>query len=537
MRLPIVIEIGGPDDPFRSFPSTLTQRAVRHFNEKGEPLRVHTYGHYVIDFIETHTVLTDSHFAGKRFELMDWQKRALLELYAVRLINGEWLRVHRWGLIGIPKKNGKTELAAALGLYHLVGDEEVSPRVVCAAASDDQAGLLYTAATRMCEWSPTLSNFTERLERVINFNGGDAPGELKRVAAVAGTNDGKNLSAVLIDELHEWVAPKSRAVFTVLTQGGGARKQPINIMITTAGSDQDSLCYEQYEHGRAVRDGVIQDDSFYFVWFEAPDDWDYRDPKTWEAANPSWGLILKQEFYEDIITKRRESEFCRYFLNRWMEADEIWEAAVLWDACVGRPQFSPDLPTYVGIDIGRKHDAAAVVTTQWNGEKLNVTQRFWQNPYNPSDPRHGSWSLNTVEVENYLREIYETYPAPSTTDEDGYREPGPCFLYDPHFFVRSAEMLQDEGLNMREVPQTDARMVPASQNLFELIKTQAVCHDGDPVMRRHIRSVVAKEKERGWRISRPSGGRKQVDGAVALAMAAHAASAEFDDGDNDINIW
>lgn len=538
-RQPIRIAIGGEDDPFRDFPSTTSARARKHFEQTGKPLELLTMGHFVIEFIETHCVLTDSHYAGMPFNLMDWQKRLLLEVFEVQLDKQqEWWRVHRWALVGIPKKNGKTEIASALGIYFSIDDDETSSRVICAAASDEQAGLLFTAAQRICEWSPTLSRFADVKDKGIEFNTGGATSELKKVAAAAGTNDGKNLHAVLIDELHEWVQPKHRAVFTVLTQGGGARRQPINLMITTAGSEQESTCYELYEHGKLIMAGDIEDPGFYMCWFEAPEGSDYRSPETWKAANPSWGLILQQEFYEDIITKRSQSEFCRYFLNMWMEADEIWEAALYWDDLKGDAELRPDLPLYVGIDIGRRHDTAAVVACQWTGDRLLVRSRFWVNPYKRADPKHNKWSLTIAEVEQYCRELYEQFPEPAVIDEeDGYRQPGPAYLYDPHFFVRSAELLSGDQLSMIEFPQSDSKMVPASQNLFELIKTGAVEHDGSARLRSHIRSVVAKQKERGWRISRPEGTTKHIDGAVALAMAAYAASAEFQPQDEAFNIW
>jgi hypothetical protein len=160
-----------------------------------------------------------------------------------------------------------------------------------------------------------------------------------------------------------------------------------------------------------------------------------------------------------------------------------------------------------------------------------VLSRFWTNPHPPGSPRHNLWSLNIADVEEYCKELYERFPEPSVTEDDGWRQPGPAYLYDPHFFVRSAELLTGEGLSMIEFPQTDSKMVPASQNLFELIKTGAVVHDGNETLAKHIRSVVSKQKERGWRISRPEGSKKQVDGAIALSMAAYAASAEFDEHD------
>ena len=189
-RKPIVITLGGPDDPFPEFPSSTSAKARRHFDRTGQPLELFTTGHYVIDFIENHCVLTDSHYAGQKFALMDWQKRYLLEQFEVHQVDDVWKRVKRWGLVGIPKKNGKTELGAGVGVYLAVDDDEPSPKVVCAAASDDQANLLFGAATKIVEWSPTLSQFAEPHHKHIEFDTGDvAPGELRRVAAVSGSND------------------------------------------------------------------------------------------------------------------------------------------------------------------------------------------------------------------------------------------------------------------------------------------------------------------------------------------------------------
>ena len=544
---PIRIEIGGPDDPFPGFPSSTSARARRHYVETGKPLVITTYGHHVISFIENNCVLTDAHYAGQPFNLMPWQKRALLEMFEVKWSDrfDTWIRRYKWVLVGIPKKNGKTEITSAIGIYLATDDNEPSARVVCAAASDDQANLLFGAATKICDWSSTLSQFTTLHSKHIAIDTDGMESEVRRVAAVSGSNDGKNLSATLVDELHEWVAPKSRSVFTVLTQAGGARRQPINIMITTAGSDQDSLCYEFYTRGQAMISDELEDDSFYFLWFEAPpcpDDEDpsqwYKKPEVWEAANPSWGLILQQEFYEDIITKRSESEFCRYFLNMWMESDEIWEAAQYWpNLGNSRLEMRSDLPAYVGIDVGRRHDSASIQTTQWTGERLLVRSQFWFNPYAPGTPEYFKWSLDIALLEKYCKDLYEEFPTPAYIDDEEGRQPGPKFLYDPHFFVRSAQMLAGDGLTMVEFPQTDSRMVPASQNLFELIKTGQVEHDDSRMMTIQMRTVVAVQKERGWRIGRPEGRRKHIDGPVALAMAAYAASAEFDEEDSGFNIW
>lgn len=517
-----------PSTTFSGFPSSASSEAARAGGRE-----FWTTGHHVIAWIERHCVLTAAHYIGRPFRLLSWQKQLLLELFEVapNLAYGapdepRWLRRYRWALIGIPKKNGKTELVAALGLYFLVADDEPAPLVVCAAASDNQADLVFGAASTMVRMSPTLSQVCQPFASQIEVHG--KPGAiLKRVAAVSGTNDGPNIYVALLDELHEWTGKKGEGTWNVLTQGGGARRQPMVIQITTAGSDEETKCYSQYEYGVRVRDGSTDDHAFYFYWIEPErEDVDHRLEETWAAVNPSWGLILRPEFYRDQLTKKTEAVFRRYFLNQWTEADEIWEAAGLWDGLVGAVHLEEDLPLFVGIDVGRRSDSTAVVACQWHDDeaRLHVAQTIWVNPYPRDDPRHRLWKLNTVKVEDLLRTYRVDFPVPAMDDEDEGPQDGPAFLYDPHFFNRSADMLSAEGLNMVETPQTDSRMVPASQRLFEIIKGGMLVHDGDAEARRQIRSVVAKEKERGWRIARPLGSRKHIDFAVALAMAAFEAT-------------
>ena len=396
-----------------TFPSSASQLGAR-LAETGDGYLFWSQGQVVVDWIETHCVLTNAEWIGKPFRLFGWQKQMLLELFEVRQTDGEWVRRYRWALVGIPKKNGKTELVAALGLYFLIGDRESAPLVVVAAASKDQAGLVFGAARTMCEMSPTLSQVTDTYTDEIVVHG--KPGaRLQRVAAADGANDGANIHVVLIDELHEWRLEKHRRSWDILTNATGARRQPMIIQITTAGSDEETICYQQYEYGTTVRDGSHVDDRYYFYWVEADEADDYTEEKVWEKANPSWGLILRPDFYRDQLTKKSEATFRRYFLNQWTDAEEIWEAAQLWDGLVGEVLFDPDEPLHVAVDIGRRHDSSAVMCCQWNVEeqRLLVSGWIWQNPYPRTDSRYGQWTFTIASVENTLRQLYDDFPAPA----------------------------------------------------------------------------------------------------------------------------
>lgn len=524
------------------FPSTTTQRLRRAGGGS-----YWTVGLRVAQWIETNCVLTAAGFAGQPFKLLDWQKRLLAEMFEVvedKAFDGGWRLKHRWVTLGVGKKNGKSELIGALALFFLLGTDEPDPRIFVAASTEDQANMVYAPVKYMAEQSPTISPLVQSKQRVIVSRAGKG-GFIRRLAAVSGANDGANVYVALLDEFHEWKGQKGRDVWNVITNGTVMRDEPMIVQITTAGYDEDTLCYEWYETGKSQLAGAVTDETNYFCWFEADPDDDYKLEETWKKANPSYGHIMRREFYEDQLRRKTEAVFRRYFCNQWTESEEIWEAASKWDELVSRPgrrlEMSVDGRTYVGIDIGRKIDSSAVVACQLRDGLIHVHQKIWSNPYGRGDSRRYLWRMNIDDLDKFLRELRSVFTAASGWDEKREsRVAGPMFGYDPHLYGSHADRLTDDGLYMVEFPQTDAHMVPASQSLYEQIMGDRIVHDGDEEMRRHIRSVVAKTKERGWRISRPAGTDKHVDAAVAMAMAVRLLllnEASDDEGSDEIHIW
>lgn len=479
-------------------------------------------GGRVIRFIEAHCVHPDGMWVGQPIRLEDWQRRLIYELFEV---GDDDLRRHRWALVGIPKKNGKTTLAACLALYFLLADGEPSPLVVCAAASDEQADLAFGAAKTMVKLSPTLSQLCTAFDKEIQVK--DQPGaRLRRVAAVAGTNDGQNIHAVICDELHEWVGARGENVWNVLTNGTGARRQPMVLQITTAGYDLETVCGRQYEYGKRVKTGEVDDPRYYFHWIEAPEGTDHRDPEVWRAANPNFGVTVQAPFFADQLTKKTESVFRRYFLNQWVAAADLWLPYGAWDACRSPLELDPALPLFVGVDVALRNDSTAVVVAQRQqldlGERTVVRARVWENPYPETHSLHDSWELNIFEVEAHLKSLHAAFPAPAA-EIDGRVMPGPEFSYDPAYFHRSAAALEGEGLAMVEYPQHDSRMIPAAQTLYQLVVEGKLAHDGDPVLKRHVENAIADQKPRGWRLTKPKGSRRKIDAAIACAIAVYRA--------------
>lgn len=495
-------------------------------------------GAQVIRWIETHCVGTVGKWAQKPARLMPWQKAFIMHLFSVDPETS--LRYYRWALLGMPKKNGKTEMAAWLALYLLIGDGEPSPWIAVAASADKQADLVFGAAKRCVEWSPTLRQICEVWDKEITVP--SIPGaKLMRVAASAGTNDGPSWHAVIIDELHEWLEKKHTDTWNILTNGVGARDQPLIIQITTAGFDLDtSLLGEHYGFGRQLCEEPGLDPGYLFWWYEADlsNDRSWRDPAVWMDANPSWGLTIPdpERYLQDQLTKKTEAVFKRYFLNVWTDAEELWLPDGAWDR-VGPPggahepwgNYEADefagldtgKPLYVGIDGGLKRDAFAVEATQWTDDgRIRVRSWVWENPYPHGHPRRLEWKLALSDPAGLLKRMRAAFPKPALKDDRDDEVPGPGYAYDPQMLEYMAGELEDERLNMVETPQTDARMCPASELLYRLVMEKTLQHDGDPVLKRHIHASIQKHKERGWRLARPAGTRRANDGGVALAMSA-----------------
>jgi phage terminase large subunit-like protein len=497
----------------------VTATATRSTSSSTPSTKKRSQGWKVIRWIEEFCVHTNGEWIGKPFHVLDWQKRLILALFEV---GDDDLRIYRWALIGLPKKNGKTELAAALGLYFLIGDGEPSPLVVCAAASEEQADLVYNAAKTMCEMSEPLSQITECYDKEILVP--SIPGaKLLRVAAAAGTNDGKNIHAVICDELHEWVPPKGDKVWNVLTNGTGARRQPMVLQVTTAGYDIDgTVCGQQYTKCKAIQNGQIDDGRYFFYWVEAPEGSDYRDPEVWKAANPSFGVLVHADFFRDQLGKKTESVFRRYFLNQWVMTEEIWIQYGVWDACESDLDLDAALPIYVGIDIAKNIDSSALVVAQKQEERFVVRATVWSNPYPLGHSLHDGWRMNNNLVMERCRALRDEFPR-AACEIDHVIMPGPMFAYDPYRFREEAEVLTGEGLAMVEFPQHDSRMIPASQAFFEAIMKGRIAHNGDPILKDHVQHVAAEQKPRGWRMSRPTGARHPNDAAIAAAIAVYQA--------------
>jgi len=429
-----------------------------------------------------------------RLDLRAFQTDWLDELF--REQGGD--RVYSQALWGVPRGNGKTELAAAVALYMLVADTKRA-EVYIAAGSRDQATLAYKAARRMVEGG--------RLEKVVDVKPGYRRMRVPRtdsmlhvISAEGPLQHGLQPTCVIFDEL--WVQ-KKRDLFEALAGGLFKRDRALLVCISTAGYQSDSLLAEECDRGEKG-----EDPRFYYQWNAAPPEMPYDSPETWRRANPALSCerpFMRLQGLEDDLQRMHESEFRRWHLNQWTASEDAWINAATWDACGGEPQLLPERDTILGVDASIRHDSTVVATVQRDaGGVYHAAFKVWT----PTPGREIDLGLVMAHIREQARRYHVTGVA-----------------FDPQYLHHAAQLLDDEGIPMVEWRQDNARMVPATRTLHEAVAHGRLRHGGDRIVRSHALAAGVKETERGLRLKKTEVTRGRVmDAIVALAMAVDWAS-------------
>lgn len=453
-----------------------------------------TDGDEVINFAEAHFHVLKGFKAGLPLEFTNWQKWLLRSLFE-RTPSGR-LRYRR-ALIGLPRKNGKSLMMSAVGVYSMIAGEAGSE--IYAVANDrQQARIIFNEAKQQIQNSPLLAAEAKVYRDAIEM---PRFGSVFRVlSSEVRAQAGLNPSVTLFDEI--W-GQQNSDLYDQMTLGSGNRVEPMIISITTAGFDFDSLAGKMYQYGKLVAAGDIDDEAFGFWWWEAPADCDINDRKAWEIANPNLAEgLLDPEDLAVAVKQTAESSVRRWRLNNWTRSQESWLPTGAWEQCVDHElELDRDLPVWVGIDMALKRDTIAVVIAQPQNDRVVVRAKIWQPQID---------GVDVAGVEAHLREIHNTYEVQE-------------FVYDPAFFERSAEALSDEGLNMVTFPQSATRMIPACGNAYEMIVAKKIAHDGSPMFTDQVLSAAQRMSANGWTLSKGKS-RRKIDACIAMVMAVDRAT-------------
>jgi len=491
-------------------------------------------GQQACDFFPKYLHHTKGRWDRQSFQLMPWQYDLIYKLFGTLKADGT--RQYNFAYCEIPKKNGKSELAAGVALKLLFADREPGAEIYSAASDRDQASIVFNVAARMVQYSPALSKkckIIHSTKRIIhNTNGG----VYRVISAEAPGHHGYNIHGVIFDELH---TQPNRELWDVLTKGAGdARRQPLFFAITTAGFDRHSICWEVHEYARQVRDGIIKDPTFLPILYSAPEEADWTDPKIWAGCNPSLdinypdgGGILEVAKLQDACHRAKESpaeenSFRRLRLDQWVKQESRYIPMAAWDTC--GEAFDPVMlrgrECYAGLDLASSIDIAALVLTFPVDDLIYVLPFFWVPAENIEKRSktdrvpYDQWVaqgliratagnvINYADIRHDLNELSKIYAIKEVA-------------FDRWGAVEMSQNLMDDGFIMNDFGQGYKSMSPPTKELLKVVLGGKVRHGGNAVLRWMCDNVVVTTDAAENVKPNKSKATERIDGMTALIMA------------------
>lgn len=505
---------------------------------------------FVIDFF---SILKHSkgRWAGQQFKLEPWQQFILWVLFGWMRQDGA--RRFRSSYIEVARKNGKSTLAAGIGLYLLVADGEPGAEIYSVATKMDQAKIIHQEAINMVRKSPSLKKRCGIC--VNNIHVARTQSKFEPLGADAKTLDGLNPSGATVDELH---AHPDSSVWDVLRSAVGSRRQPLLFAITTAGFNTQSFCYtEQREYALKVLDGIIEDDSYFAIIYtldrdengELIDDW--KDESCWIKANPNLGVTvdiddMRQMRNESIESAVKLNNFLVKKLNVWTTQTVSWVNMEKWNGCdvyvdevdlYGRP-------CYAALDLSSNNDI-----TCWG--LLFEVDGYWVYLPRFFVPRDNALARTKKDRVPYLQWIADKYIEATPGDCIDYEYIDQQIAQDMEQFDIRLIAIDRWGFEPRKqrleslgVPtekmiafgQGFASMNSPMKELERLILSQKLVHNDNPVLSWMASNLAAKSDPAGNIKPDKKESHEKIDGMVALIMALGVASADEQPIDLQANI-
>lgn len=444
-----------------------------------------------VRWIESHCVHTIGDWAGKPFLLARWQRRIVRKLFG--WLRPDGTRKHRTVFLGVPRKNGKTTFAAALALALTIADGEPAAFVYSIAGNEEQARLAFAEAKRMCAWSPALAASVETLADAIYY--GPTQSSFRPLASSPKNLHGLNPHAVIGDEVHAW---KSREQYDVMRTALGARRQPVEIYITTAGHDRMSVCWQMWQRAERAVAGEVDAPELLAKIFAAGKDDDWTDERVWAKANPGLGVNVSLEFLRDEARLAKDSPalenaFRQLYLNQWTEQAVRLIPVAKWRDCA--EPFDPELlsgaKAIAGLDLALVADLSALCL--WfpppnpvSATKLVALWRYWA----PEADIRKRAQRDRVPYDDWARAGWISATPGDATDLQAVRRDIAALAEkyelamigaDPMYAHDMVQQLAAEGVRCEMVRQGMLTLAqPTAEFVRRIIKGEIV-HLGDPV--------------------------------------------------------
>jgi phage terminase large subunit-like protein len=482
-------------------------------------------------------------WAGQPFVLEPWQEFVVGSLFGWK--RADETRRFRRAYLSVARKNGKTQLAAAIGLYLAFFDNEPGAEVYAAATKRDQAKICWSEAQRMVRGTAHLSNRIKSF--VNNLHSEKTNSKFEPLSADYNSLDGLNAHGSIIDEYH---AHPNGSLADVLESSTGARRQPLMLYTTTAGIDNESACRDLDQDMQRILEQQVDDDSAfaYIARIDESDEW--SDPAVWPKANPNLGVSVKLESLEEQCARakrmpREQNEYRRKRCNQWTEQAERWLDLAAWDACNGDPVFEAGQPCYIGLDLSSTTDltaAVAVFPPETRDGDWSIECRFWIPAENIADKEQ----RDRVPYSAWVREGYIKTTEGNITDYDVLREDIKAFgevyqineiPYDPWNATQLATQLGFDGAQVVGMSQGYATLSEPAKFLESLILSGRLRHGGNPVLRWMAANVTIQEGPNESIRPTKAKSRGRIDGIVALIMGIGRAIVNMEAEDSEPHFW
>ena len=486
-----------------------------------------------IAFIETHIRHCKGEKTGELFILEEWQKKDLIEPIFGWKHKDSGLRKYRTVYCEIARKNGKSSLGAAIGLYLLFADSELGSEIFSCAGDRAQASIIFDLAKRMILQDPLLSSKAKVFRNSITFP--QKGNTYKVLSSDASLQHGHNPNGILFDELH---TQKSRELYDTMTTGTGARTQPLLFTMTTAGSSKTdgNICWEVHDYAQKVKDGLITDETFLAVIYAADEEDSIQDPATWRKANPNMGVSISEEYLKKEAKRASElpsyeNTFKRLHLNLWTTSITKWLSDSVWMENYEEIDLEilKGKKCWGGLDLASTMDLSSLVLYFPMEEQKDVVLVYFWCPESSAEIRGRKYKLPYDEwiADEYIRQdinkIIEDYDLQSIAFD----------RWNSSQLI--IQLSQQDGIPMSQFGQGYRSMSAPTKELEKLVLKKEINHLNNPVLRWQCENIQLQTDPAGNIKINKQRSSEKVDGMVALVMALGEMMTDESPGDSTYN--